>query len=93
MRKADHPLVALVVARINRGFVERGLSVPPPAEMPVSAAEYSACLAAVKENMQDRGEAPIPYTRTGRGILFKNIEIYIRSFDAHLGAVDACTFQ
>lgn len=52
-------------------------TTPAPEEMPVSAEEFDACERAVQKNLKLRGLPPIPFTRTGRGMLFKNVEIYI----------------
>lgn len=72
MTEADAVLVNAVRDRINAYTLETG----PPPELPVSLEEFDACERAVREYLESRGVDPIPFTRTGRGILFKNVELY-----------------
>ena len=69
----DSANVRRVVERINDAIVSNG---EPPDEMRVSDAEYADCETAVLMWLKERGMSPHPFTRTGRGILFKNVEIY-----------------
>lgn len=49
----------------------------PPDELPVTLAEYEACERAVLKHLEESELPPFVFTRTGRGMLFKNVEIYI----------------
>lgn len=70
--------IALTLNVRERIYCDGSLSREMPEEMEVSQAEYLACEKAVMENMEMRGDVPILYTRTGKGILFKNVEIYAK---------------
>jgi len=49
---------------------------PPPAQLKVTPEEYAACELIVLAQIEARGFPPFPFTRTGRGILFKDVELY-----------------
>ena len=65
--------VERVVRRINDAIMRDG---KPPDMMPVSDEEYADCTTAVLAQLADARQPLAPYTRHGRGILFKNVEIY-----------------
>jgi hypothetical protein len=49
----------------------------PPEELPVTAEEFDACYHAFLCNAKEHGRSLVPRSRSGRGILFKNVEIYV----------------
>ena len=61
-------LVNVVRERINNAR-------PIPADMTVTREELAACERAVRIHLEEHNQPPFPHSRTGRGFLFKNVEL------------------